>query len=498
MSNVIFSYGVKSQYTSLVTKDVDTLYFITDTGEIYKGDVLISDKTKLNVEFTSIIPEASTSQENILYVATVDGKTTLWAKSGEAMVQVSGGEATEIADGVITLSKFADGVVATDLTNPNDTQIPTSKAVHDAIEAAKNELNGAIVSVTSEAAPEGKTGTVLKFTAKDGTETSITVADIFLSAATYDSASHKLKLTLNDAASSVVEVDLSDIIGNSLSDVKVGQDEAFNVELGSGGTLGGFKTGDSISADMSVETILKKLLMKQVPPTYTAPSVSIANNGGSASGSYEIGSTVTPKVRATFTQNDAGAVTSIQFQKNSSDVGDAQSSAPATYEETGFVLESTTSFRAVVNYAEGTVKKDNLGQDYPNGHIQAGSKTTSNYTFTPYRQGYFVGSTVDKATLTSATIRDMTKKNGAYSAQTIDFTVPVGAGRVVIACPATSTGLKKVINKSALNADVTSTFVKSTLDIEGADGYSAITYNVWTFIPDVAYGQEAVLAFTLG
>ena len=95
-------------------------------------------------------------------------------------------------------------------------------------------------------------------------------------------------------------------------------------------------------------------------------------------------------------------------------------------------------------------------------------------------------------------MRNMTKKNGAYSAQTFDFTVPVGAGRVVIACPATSTGLKKVVNKSALNADVTSTFVKSTLDIEGADGYSAITYNVWTFIPDVAYGQEAVLSFTLG
>lgn len=498
MAKVLFSYGVKANYLALSAKDENTLYFITDSQEIFKGTQLIADKTKLNVSFVDTIPTAETSVPNVLYVATVGGKTTMWIKNGDSMIQAGGGEATEIADGVITISKFADGTVATTLDAASDSTIPTSKAVADAIANAVKGLDGAFVDVSAEAAPEGSTGTVIKFTAKDGSTKQVTVADIFLASATYDNATHKLKLTLNDAASSIVEVDLSDLIGNSLSDVVVGQDEAFTVELGNGGTLGGFKTGDKVAKDMTVENIVKKLLMKQVPPTYTQPSVAISNNGGSASGSYEIGSTVTPKVRATFTQNDAGAVTSIQFQKNSSDVGDAQSSAPATYEETGFVLESTTSFRAVVNYAEGAVKKDNLGQDYPDGHIQAGSKTTSNYTFTPYRQGYFVGSTVDKATLTSATIRDMTKKNGAYSAQTIEFTVPVGAGRVVIACPATSTGLKKVINTSALNADVTSTFVKSTLDIEGADGYSAITYNVWTFIPDVAYGQKAVLAFTLG
>lgn len=498
MAKVLFSYGVKANYLALSAKDENTLYFITDSQEIFKGTQLIADKTKLNVSFVDTIPTAETSVPNVLYVATVGGKTTMWIKNGDSMIQAGGGEATEIADGVITISKFADGTVATTLDAASDSTIPTSKAVADAIANAVKGLDGAFVDVSAEAAPEGSTGTVIKFTAKDGSTKQVTVADIFLASATYDNATHKLKLTLNDAASSIVEVDLSDLIGNSLSDVVVGQDEAFTVELGNGGTLGGFKTGDKVAKDMTVENIVKKLLMKQVPPTYTQPSVAISNNGGSASGSYEIGSTVTPKVRATFTQNDAGAVTSIQFQKNSSDVGDAQSSAPATYEETGFVLESTTSFRAVVNYAEGAVKKDNLGQDYPDGHIQAGSKTTSNYTFTPYRQGYFVGSTVDKATLTSDTMRNMTKKNEAYSAQTVYFTVPVGAGRVVIACPATSTGLKKVINTSALNADVTSTFVKSTLDIEGADGYSAITYNVWTFIPDVAYGQEAVLAFTLG
>lgn len=499
MAKVLFSYGVKANYLALSAKDENTLYFITDSQEIFKGTQLVADKTKLNVSFVDAIPTAETSVPNVLYVATVDGKTTMWIKAGDSIVQTGGGEATEIADGVITISKFADGTVDKTLDAASDTTIPTSKAVADAIANAVKGLDGAFVDVSAEAAPEGSTGTVIKFTTKDGSTKQVTVADIFLASATYDNATHKLKLTLNDAASSIVEVDLSDIIGNSLSDVVVGQDEAFTVELGPGGTLGGFKTGDKVSTDMTAENIVKKLLMKQVPPTYTQPSVSISNNGGSSAGAYEIGSTVTPKLRATFTKNDAGDLTSIQFKKAGTDVGDAATDSPADYAEAAFNLSSAISYSATVSYGEGAIKKDNLGDDYPIGHIEAGSKNTSNFTFTPYRQGYFCGYTVDTATLTSDGIRNLQQnKGGAYSAVTVKVTVKAGAKRVVIAAPLANKGMTKVLNESALNADVTSTFVKSSVDVEGANNYEAATYNVWTFIPDVAYGQDAILAVTFG
>lgn len=499
MAKVLFSYGVKANYLALSAKDENTLYFITDSQEIFKGNQLVADKTKLNVSFLDAIPTVETSAPNVLYVATVGGKTTMWIKDGDSIVQTGGGEATEISDGVITISKFADGTVAKTLDDASDTTIPTSKAVADAIANAVKGLDGAFVDVSAEAAPEGSTGTVIKFTAKDGSTKQVTVADIFLASATYDNATHKLKLTLNDAASSIVEVNLSDLIGNSLSDVVVGQDEAFTVELGPGGTLGGFKTGDKVSTDMTAENIVKKLLMKQVPPTYTQPSVSISNNGGSSAGAYEIGSTVTPKLRATFTKNDAGDLTSIQFKKAGTDVGDAATASPADYTEAAFNLSSAISYSATVSYGEGAIKKDNLGDDYPTGHIEAGSKNTSNFTFTPYRQGYFCGYTVDTATLTSDGIRNLQQnKGGAYSAGTVKVTVKAGAKRVVIAAPLANKGMTKVLNESALNADVTSTFVKSTVDVEGANNYEAATYNVWTFMPDVAYGQDAILAVTFG
>ena len=49
-----------------------------------------------------------------------------------------------------------------------------------------------------------------------------------------------------------------------------------------------------------------------------------------------------------------------------------------------------------------------------------------------------------------------------------------------------------------MNADVTSTFVKSTVNVEGANGYTAKSYNVWVFEPAVAYENAATLKVTLG
>lgn len=498
-SKVLFSYGSIDLYKALSVKDENTLYFITDSHEIYKGSELIADKTELNVKFVSAIPSTATSVENVLYIATVEGKTTSWVKSGSTMIQVGGGEATEIADGVLKITNFAEGTIAKTLDAATDEQIPTAKAVSDAITTAVGQLDSAFVDVVTEAAPEGTAGTVLKFTTKGGETKSVTIADIFLAGATYDSAKHILTLTLNDAQHSKVEVDLSTLVGSSLSDVSVGEDEAFTVELGAGATLGGFKTGDKISKDMTVENIVKKLLMKQVPPTYVQPSVAISNNAGSSAGNYEIGSTLNVKLRATFTQHDAGELTNIQFKKNSVNVGEASTSTPADYAEESLSLVSATTYSATATYAEGDVKNDNLGQAYPTGHIEAGSRDTSNYVFTPYRMGYFAGYTSDVAELTSAAIRNLqTKSNAAYRAGSFKITVKAGAKRVVIAAPATNAGVTKILNESALNADVTSTFAKSTIDVEGANGHAAITYNVWTYVPLNAYSQDAVLSVTLG
>ena len=69
---------------------------------------------------------------------------------------------------------------------------------------------------------------------------------------------------------------------------------------------------------------------------------------------------------------------------------------------------------------------------------------------------------------------------------------------MAIACISTARGVTRVINETALNADVTATFVKSTVRVEGANAYAPKDYNVWVFEPAVAYGQQAILKVTLG
>jgi hypothetical protein len=160
------------------------------------------------------------------------------------------------------------------------------------------------------------------------------------------------------------------------------------VELGTGGTLGGYKTGDTISAQTPIETVIKKLLAKQIPPTYSAPSISIANNGGSSAGNYEVGTVVTPKLKATYTKNDGGDLTSFSINQGSAVLA-TDSSSPLVYSGESFTLSASISYKATCNYGEGAIKNDNLGDPYSIGHITAGSKTSSNYTFTAYRQGYF-------------------------------------------------------------------------------------------------------------
>jgi hypothetical protein len=81
--------------------------------------------------------------------------------------------------------------------------------------------------------------------------------------------------------------------GDSISD-------SITVELGVNGNLGGYKTGDIINANTSIETVIKKMLAKQIPPTYTAPTASLLNNNGTAQGNYEIGSYITPKIKISF------------------------------------------------------------------------------------------------------------------------------------------------------------------------------------------------------
>ena len=159
---------------------------------------------------------------------------------------------------------------------------------------------------------------------------------------------------------------------------------------------------------------------------------------------------------------------------------------------------SSLKYTATATHNAGAIAHDNLGGNSdPQKKIDAGTKAATTAAYTCYRN-YFYGATPTNPTVDSAYVRTLTKSNKAYTKGDITLTVPAGSKRVCIACVATATGVTKVINTSALNADVTGTFKKQTVKVNGESGYTAIDYNVWTFDPPEAYGQQAVLKVTLG
>lgn len=272
----------------------------------------------------------------------------------------------------------------------------------------------------------------------------------------------------------------------------------------------------------SVADVLTEIFSKRLQPTITAqPSIGTFTLTGA--GAVEAGTKVAAAAYSAATLNagsyqygPATGVVATNFKvERITNAATTQVASVAAASLTagsdnnggaGFIIGdaggdnavSSLKYRVTATHGAGVTAKDNLGAaSSPVVAIAAGTKTKDTGSYTPFRN-VFYGTSTGKPALDSAAIRALGKTGKAYAAGTLTLNVPAGTQRVAIACIATAKGVTKVINETAMNADVTSTFVKSTVPVEGANGYVAKDYNVWVFEPAVAYGNAAVLKVTLG
>lgn len=257
--------------------------------------------------------------------------------------------------------------------------------------------------------------------------------------------------------------------------------QEWEVKLGSGGTVGGLKTGDTVPQGTSMDDLIKLLTQKSVPATYTQPGVTCRVSAGTAAGSYEVGTDINTTIQGTFTQNDAGALTSIEIKKGASSVLSSPTS-PVTTDAQVFTLgEETVTFTATATYAEGAIKNDNLGQPSPEGHIQAGSKTSSGVSFTG-RRNLFYGTGVGAApSMTSEAVRGLAnKKLGPANGTSFNINVTTGQQYVVIAYPATLRKITKCFYVEQ-NTDLAENFTEQTISVQGANGAAGADYRVLVY-----------------
>lgn len=246
----------------------------------------------------------------------------------------------------------------------------------------------------------------------------------------------------------------------------------------------GIKDGATIPAGSSLDEIVKILVQKAIPATYTKPTVSIANNGGQAAGNVETGTTVTPKLKATFTKNDAGEMTELHIKKGSEDVA-VETSSPATYEGEPVVIgDETITFSASAAYGDAPVKNNNLGQESKENWFAGGTVNSGAYSITGKRNLFYGTGVGSIPSVDSDMVRGLTNKKLAPTNGT-SFTINVAVGQqyIVIAYPATLRDLNNVTYVEANDGGMASSFTKVNIPVADARGGEdgVMEYKVYTY-----------------
>lgn len=248
----------------------------------------------------------------------------------------------------------------------------------------------------------------------------------------------------------------------------------------------------------NVEQVFSSLMAQEANPSKTNPAVSFSAQGGF--GTFEIGTkknlTYTAALSAgSYTYGPATGITAQTWEVSCTGVTGTKSTATGSFENV--VAEATPKkITAKATYNEGAVPVTNLGNPYPAGKIAAGSASKDSNTLVGVRHMFYGALTTDAA-LTSDVIRGLSHE--AVAKKTIStFGAGSGAKKVVVACPA-GYNVTKVLMPSAMNADATASFVKqsATVNVEGAEGYTAVAYNVWVYQP-ASIDSTETYAVTIG
>ena len=235
----------------------------------------------------------------------------------------------------------------------------------------------------------------------------------------------------------------------------------------------------------NVEQVLSSLMAQEANPSKSNPAVSFSSTGGL--GTFEIGTkknlTYTAALSAGgYTYGPATGITAQTWEVSCTGVADKLATATGTFENV--VAEATAKkITAKATYNDGAIPVTNLGNQYPDGQIKAGTASKDSGNLIGVRHMFYgVVKSADFA-LDSAHIRSLNHE--AAAKKTIStFTAGDGALKVVVACPV-GYNVTKVTLPSAMGADATADFVKQggTVQVEGAEGYTAAAYSVWVFEP---------------
>lgn len=246
----------------------------------------------------------------------------------------------------------------------------------------------------------------------------------------------------------------------------------------------GIADGATIPAGISFDDFVKMVVQKAIPATYTKPTLSLSNNGGQASGNVEAGTSITPKLKATFTKNDAGDLESISIKKGSESIATGTES-PLTYAGEAIVIgDETITFTASADYGDAPVKNNNLGAESTENWFAGDTVTSSGYSITGKRNLFYGTGVGDLPEVTSDMVRGLVNtKLAPTQGYSFNVNVAVGQQYIVIAYPATLRDVNNITYVEANDGGMASSFTKHTIDVADARGgeNGLTSYKVYTY-----------------
>ena len=211
MAMIKWVMGTSAQYEAILQKDPNSLYFLQDTQEIYKGETSFTQ----SVVMIDQLPQKGAQGKVYIDNTTLEGK--VW--TGDAWKTVIQPVAKELREGV-TEHKAVSGEAVKTYVKERVTEAVTGKFVENITydkntkelsytkngEANKVGIDGFVTDVKYD----GKTGK-LSFAVQGGQAIDINLPkDNFVKSGTYDKESKKIILTLVDE--SRVEIPAGDLV----------------------------------------------------------------------------------------------------------------------------------------------------------------------------------------------------------------------------------------------------------------------------------------------
>ena len=250
----------------------------------------------------------------------------------------------------------------------------------------------------------------------------------------------------------------------------------------------------------NVEQVFASLMAKEQTPSTSNPAVSFSTEGGF--GTVEIGTkrnlTYTAALsEGSYTYGPATGITAQSWSVSCTGVAGTKTTATGTFDNV--VAESNGKrIVATAQYGDGAIPVTNLGNPYEAGQIKAGSATANSNELKGVRYMFWGPMTDASAELNSANIRALAHKEESKAKTLATFGAGAGAKKVVVAVPA-GRKITKVLLTSAMNADITSIFVKqgTQSQVEGAEGYTTAAYDVYVYQP-ASIGAGETYSITIG